>query len=336
MQLHNNEYATFCNCTGTPPWPGMVRLNTAGQNQYFVCRECGAICEHLRRPDGSVIEVRWHEAGRPNDLPAIIIKQARSVVERVEPEMVTIPAGEFLMGSTDADLDAMLENCSDSKREWYSGEQPQHIVYLPDYAIAKTPVTNAQYKTFIRATGHSMPRHWENGRPPFGAEDYPVVAVSWHDGMAYCRWLAEITGKPYSLPSEAQWEKAARGTDGRLYPWGDEFDSGKCNCSEAVTGHTTPVEAYAQGASPYGVLDMVGNVWEWTRSIYKEYPYTLEDGREDLVEGRRALRGGAFYYSRYDVRCAFRSSYKPDARHDLIGFRPVISPPSTNEKRMNE
>ncbi len=326
MQPDNRHSNPFCNCTGAPPWPGMVKLSANATHRYYVCRECGAVCEEVCRPDGAVAEVRWHAADRRDALPASIVGQMQNVLEQIEPEMILVPAGEFLIGCSNADIDAILADCHDCKREWYTAEQPQHVLDLPAYYIAKTPITNAQYKIYTKSSGHSLPQHWQDGRPPFDRDDHPVVGVSWHDGMAYCRWLANVTGKPYHLPTEAQWEKAARGMDGRAYPWGNTFDASRCNCSERGEYNTTPVETFAQGASPYGALDMVGNVWEWTQSIYKEYPYNAGDGREDFgANGRRVLRGGAFCYNRYDIRCTFRSSYRPKDAHTLIGFRVVFA-----------
>jgi len=229
-----------------------------------------------------------------------------------EPEMVLIPAGDFLMGS-DPSVDKYARD----------DEQPQHTLYLPDYYLAKTPVTNAQYAAFVEATTyHRQPGGWEHGKPPSGKEDHPVVWVSWHYAVAYCNWLAEVTGRPYRLPSEAEWEKGARGTDGRIYPWGNQWDAKRCNTREGGKGDTTPVGAYPQGASPYGLLDMAGNVWEWTRSIHKSYPYDPDDGREDLeAEGDRVLRGGAFRNRRWYVRCACRIRYY---RGWYFGFRVCV------------
>jgi formylglycine-generating enzyme required for sulfatase activity len=238
-------------------------------------------------------------------------------VQPFEPEMILIPAGEFLMGSDPSvDKDAM------------DLEQPQHTLYLPDYYMARTPVTNAQYAAFVEATGDERPRHWEGGKPPGGKEDHPVVNVSWNDAVAYCNWLAEVTGKPYRLPSEAEWEKGARGSDGRIYPWGNQWDAERCNSKEGGEGDTTPVGAYPEGASPYGLLDMAGNVWEWTRSVYKDYPYDPADGREDLeASGDRVLRGGAFDRDARRVRCAARLREFPHPRFWGNGFRVVLVAP---------
>jgi len=233
-----------------------------------------------------------------------------------EPEMILIPAGEFLMGS-DPQED---KNARDD-------EQPQHTLYLPDYYIAKTPMTNAQYAAFVQATGYKTPRHWKNRKIPKGKDLYPVVHISWDDAMAYCKWLAEDTGKPYTLPSEAEWEKAARGTDGRIYPWGNKFDKRKCNTIESAIDSTVPVGKFPQGASPYGVLDMAGNVWEWTRSQFKHYPYDPADGREDVsVLADRVVRGGAFlFYFEWNARCVHRYNRNPSSVGRAYGFRVMMA-----------
>ena len=241
-----------------------------------------------------------------------------------EPEWVEIPAGAFTMGSDKGN----------------SAEQPVHALSLPAYAIARVPVTNAQYLLFVTATGYSAPPHWRENRPPKGLESHPVVNVSWDDAMAYCRWLREVTGKPITLPSEAEWEKAARGgQDAWEYPWGDAFDRLRCNGKELGLGTTTPVGIFPDGASPYGVLDMSGNVWEWTRTIWGDwdgkdfqsvfrYPYEPEDGREDMRqkdERVRFLRGGAWWNDAPALRCAARSGDNPDFRYDYFGFRVCVS-----------
>jgi formylglycine-generating enzyme required for sulfatase activity len=232
-----------------------------------------------------------------------------------QPEMVPIPAGEFLMGSDPT-----------QDRDARDDEQPQHSLYLPDYYIARTPVTNAQYAVFLQATDHELPQLWRRARPLGGRDDHPVVGVSWHDAIAYCDWLSEVTGKPYCLPSEAEWEKGARGTDGRIYPWGDEWDPARCNTWEAGTGDTTPAGAYPAGASFYGLFDMAGNVLEWTRSLYRAYPYDPKDGREDLDSGsRRVLRGGSFLDVAKLVRCACCIRDVPSNRDGVKGFRVCIA-----------
>jgi formylglycine-generating enzyme required for sulfatase activity len=241
-----------------------------------------------------------------------------------EPELVHIPAGEFLMGS-DPEKD---KNASPD-------EEPQHRLHLPDYYIAKTPVTNAQYAVFAKAT--------DRRTPPAGKEHHPVVNVSWRDAMAYCQWLAEATGKAYRLPSEAEWEKAARGTDGRIWPWGNEPpDKNRCNFNHNVDD-ITPVGQYSpQGDSPYGCVDMAGNVWEWTLSLWGrnweesdfKYPYDPTDGREDLKASNdilRVLRGGAFNIDVRYVVCACRDGDYPDDWDDFIGFRLCVAPSDASD-----
>ncbi|HEX6819078.1 MAG TPA: SUMF1/EgtB/PvdO family nonheme iron enzyme [Ktedonobacterales bacterium] len=135
----------------------------------------------------------------------------------------------------------------------------------------------------------------------------------WHDAVAYADWLARQTGQPWRLPSEAEWEKAARGADGRIYPWGDSFDKARCNTSEGRNGPmTAPIGTYPTGASPYAAQDMAGNVWEWTSSIYKAYPYTPHDGRERLDStANRVLRGGSWHLGGAYARAAYRGGAQP-------------------------
>jgi hypothetical protein len=148
-------------------------------------------------------------------------------------------------------------------------------------------------------------------------DDHPIVNVSWHDAIAYCDWAGA------RLPTEAEWEKAARGVDGRKYAWGNEWDAGKCNNWEAGLKQTTPVGSYPQGVSPYGVHDMSGNVLEWCSSLFKPYPYRA-DGRENLnAEGSRVLRGGSWLTTPIFVRVAIRFWNAPDFRNYIVGFRCV-------------
>jgi formylglycine-generating enzyme required for sulfatase activity len=249
-----------------------------------------------------------------------------------------IPAGPFAMGG-----------------DSFDDEKPWCDVDLPLFYIALYPVTYSQYDAFIKDTGHEPPKAmlddeqpyvWhEDGYPPKRANQ-PVVLVSWHEAMAYCHWLTgklrdwKDTPEPLgillrekrweiTLPSEAEWEKAARGDkDRREYPWGDSFEAARCNCFETNLKDMTPVGIFPEGRSPYEVLDMAGNVLEWTRSQYKEYPYDLNDGREDLEAGDdvpRVLRGGSFIGNRHSVRCAFRGWKSTHSRSGL-GFRVVVSP----------
>jgi formylglycine-generating enzyme required for sulfatase activity len=227
-------------------------------------------------------------------------------------ELILIPAGDFSMGSSRGAKD----------------EAPLHKVYVDAFYIAKYPITNARYERFVEAIGHSPLPHWRGPTIPTEKEDYPVVNVTWYESCAYCQWLAEETGQVARLPTEAEWEKAARGTDMRLYPWGAQFDVDKCNVLDSGLRRPTPVGQYSpQGDSPYGVCEMSGNVWEWTHSIYKPYPYRADDGREDPeAEGPRVLRGGSFGSGRDFARVSSRFAYQPD-EHSFYGdngFRIVM------------
>jgi formylglycine-generating enzyme required for sulfatase activity len=232
-------------------------------------------------------------------------------------EFVRVPAGKFIMGSKD-----------DNK--WASSdEKPQHTVEIPyDYGIARYPVTNKEFARFVEATQHkhTWVSDWKSKL------DHPVVNVTWQDAMDYCKWLnerlhAEIRDGEIRLPTEAEWEKAARGERGNEWPWGNEWDSTKCNSSEGGKHDTTPVGAYSpQGDSPYGAADMAGNVLEWCHSLFRSYPYKADDGREqESGSDLRVLRGGSWYYGRGSARCAFRLKYFPDDWVSNVGFRVVVS-----------
>jgi len=258
----------------------------------------------------------------------------------VFPKMVGIPAGPFLMGVPLTD------------QSFLNDAKPQHTIDMPAYRIGRYPITNTQFGAFIKATAyrttaeregfgyaHSqmtlLPVIGASWQHPMGLnsgiegkDDHPAVQVSWHDAIVYCNWLSEVTGQLYRLPTEAEWEKAARGTDGRTYPWGNEFDPTKLNANEVMLAYTTPVDQFSPaGDSPFGVADMAGNVWEWCSSLYKPYPYGAGDGREDLrAEARyRMLRGGAFGMTSRFVRCADRFRFEPDGRSASGGFRVAAS-----------
>jgi formylglycine-generating enzyme required for sulfatase activity len=243
-----------------------------------------------------------------------------------EPDWITVPAGEFWMGSDAADADA-LEN-----------EKPAHRLHLPEFQVAPTPVTNAQYLLYIQSMDATPPPSWEDGQPPKDKLGHPVVDVSWYEARQYCQWLSRMTSKPICMPSEEEWEKAARGDqDKRVYPWGDAFDALKCNSGELGLAKTTPVGIFPNGASPYGCLDMSGNVWEGTRSLWGEdlvtptsrYYYGAKDewGNLELFGIPCVLRGGPFHGHRRDVRCAARW-LNTVVRGGNIGFRVMVLPSS--------
>jgi formylglycine-generating enzyme required for sulfatase activity len=250
---------------------------------------------------------------------------------------VEIPGGPFLMGS-DPTRDPQT----------YAAERPQHSVTLPTYYIARFPVTVAQFGAFVESTGY-MPRDMDSLRD---GPTRPVRWISWHEALRYCEWLTETlrawpeTPEPLAtllrrgdqagglwrltLPSEAEWEKAARGVDGRIYPWGGELTANHANYHETGIGTTSAVGCFPLGASPYGVEEMSGNVWEWTRSASdRDYPYEPLGGRERLDAGdkvARVLRGGSFYNEARLVRCGVRFPNDPYLRYWLNGFRVVLCP----------
>ncbi len=230
-----------------------------------------------------------------------------------ELDFVRIAAGPFLMGSTDENPLA------------HPNEKPQHVVDIPyDYWLSRLLVTNEQYAAFIRDGEHPV-NGWEKKR------NHPVVNVSWDDCMAYCKWLqnrmrAQLPpGAVVRLPTEAEWEKAARGMDGREWPWGNQFDISKCDMDERGRGGASPAGAYSpQGDSPYGCADMAGSAWEWTHSKLKPYPYRADDGREDEQGGPRVIRGGAFPFDHGRARCAYRGRHLPIYLWPHYGFRVAV------------
>jgi formylglycine-generating enzyme required for sulfatase activity len=200
-------------------------------------------------------------------------------------EMVEIPAGTFAMGSADSEADR--------------DEQPVARVFVDTFWIDKVEVTNRRYHRCVEAGQCTVP---VGGDPAEQARaEQPVTILSWRQAEAYCRWAGK------RLPTEAEWEKAARGPDGRRYPWGDAFDHERANAG--YTLGLGPVGRHPAGASPYGVLDMAGSVWEWTSSLYRPYPYDASDGREDPeARGARVNRGGSWYYAAWYVRTTYRAT----------------------------
>ncbi len=242
--------------------------------------------------DGTHVEGGIHFHAPPPPVPSPsqpeterykVLSPDRIVWKKDGKEMVRVPAGKFLYGR------------KKKERE------------LPEFWIDKTPVTNGEYACFVAATSHKPPKHWKGKTSPKGIVDHPVVNVSWHDAKAYAAWAGKF------LPTEEEWEKAARGTDGRVYPWGNQKPTDRlCNFDNSGGG-TTPVGKYSpQGDSPYGCVDMAGNVWDWT---------------ESKAGGRRVLRGGSFITPANDVRCAFGFTLRlnPFYRHWNLGFRVVVA-----------
>jgi len=226
-----------------------------------------------------------------------------------EPQTIIIPAGSFWMGS-------------DAGQGIPNYESPRHEVFVPEFRMGKTPVTNSQYEEFVRDMHRSVAPEmgWDGQKVPVGAEKLPVVGVTFYEAVAYCDWLSKKTNRKYALPTEAQWEKACRGGANSVYPWGDEVDSERSNHSQASI---CEVEFYPE-QNDYGVFDMVGNVRQWTCTVWGEkriapdaryaYPYK-EDGRNDLNASkqlRRVVRGSAMKDDVKWLRCSARSGQAPD------------------------
>jgi formylglycine-generating enzyme required for sulfatase activity/acetyl esterase/lipase len=250
-------------------------------------------------------------------------------------DYVYVPAGRFRMG--------------DDSNEGLARERPAHVVDLDAYYIARLEVTNRDWGKFRDDPGYDDPKFWPNGRVmprdqiPYwtqannhgggtpGSDDYPVIGVNWDAATAYCAWLSAKTGQRYRLPTEAEWEKAARGTDARRYPFGDRIDRSHANYVGAQAYDTVmPVGSFAAGASPYGALDMAGNALEWTQDWYDRDYYSVSPRKNPqgpATGAYRVVRGGSFFVEEFELRTTARSSAWPSFKaYRMIGFRPVREP----------
>ena len=243
-------------------------------------------------------------AGQSTPIPQSVTPEVGSspltpVADKPE-GMVFVPGGTFKMGRDDGD----------------EFESPAHEVTVKPFYIDQTELTNEAYQRFIQATGRQAPTHWVKGLIPEGHEKFPVVNVSWADADAYARWANK------RLPTEAEWEFAARGTDGRAYPWGNDWKKEYANAGRGKEGAPVATGRYAFGASPYGALDMCGNVWEWTASDFEDYPG--KKGSSILAEAKlKVIRGGAFDVAPKRATATYRGAISPDRVPDKTGFRCV-------------
>lgn len=260
------------------------------------CKQCHNVNDslHSKRTEGMLKE-------KPDDLVH------RSSLQ-IKHSMVVIPAGSFLMGSNDRLPD----------------EGPEHTVTLPAYWIDKYEVTNRQYKVFNDALSRRSPEHFSNRQYPEGKADHPVTFVSWDDANAYCHWAG------LRLPTEQEWEKAARGVDGRMFPWGNIFEVERANtpqrwANKGEQGDTLPVGSFEKGKSPYGLHDMSGNVWEWVASWYQPHPGN-NSASESYGERYRILKGGSWWDCSF-YRCGIsapvfnRSFFSAKVKNASFGFR---------------
>lgn len=319
-----------------------VRTHALAQYLDELRLEQRAVTSHIERATSPAEQVRLqrriHELA--DELTRVeALQPARAVPPLITvkanlppwvPTLVKVSAGPFLMGSSDTDKQADHD------------EKPQHTLTLPDYWIGKTPVTNAQFRPFVEGDGYTnraywteagwqwresdkiiKPRYWDD--PTWNGDDYPVVGVGWFEAVAYCRWLTAQTGHTFRLPSEAEWEKAARGPNGRIWPWGNRWEAGRCNSAEAGIKKTSPVGQFPGGASPYGAFDMAGNVWEWCASKHdKRYRYKQEDEWAEAYvkqDDLRRRRGGAYWNDQKVVRVSSRDNVNPRSRFIDYGIR---------------
>ncbi len=278
------------------------------------------------RAAGEDIAIHEQNEERKNQSAGYTVAEADALLTREQwqelESSVLIPAGKFLMGTDLKTTDA--------------ASRPQHTVNLKAYRIDKYLVTNAQYARFVAATGHRPPSDWKNGKIQQGVLLYPVTLVNWYDAAAYAKWASK------RLPTEAEWEKAARGTDGRRWPWGNEMDPSRLNTYYNV-GSATNVTAYAKGASPYGVFDMAGNVDEWVEDDF--LPYKGTDATSDVFQGKvarvldaqdralkiadmvpvnrqyKVLRGGSWKGDPFSTASYHRDYAWPNFASDFYGFR---------------
>jgi len=333
--------ATFVTCVALAMIFGVAHVVDLGSTRMAQMRNKATYDltnEHTKiRAAGE--EIYNHSKHEANEVPVEKITQLD--VDTILPPqtwkeietMITIPKGEFTMGTDDKLAD--------------SQNKPAHKVMLPDYQIDKYLVTNAQYARFLVAKNYRPPLDWKNGVMPAGKALYPVTMVSWFDARAYCEWAGK------RLPSEAEWEKAARGTDARRWPWGNNMDNKRINTYYNV-GSSTPVTTYKNGVSPYGIYDMAGNVSEWTNDDFA--PYKGTNASSDVFKPKKVVantaadremkvadlqiidakfkvrRGGSWKSDPFSTATYHRNFSLPNYASDFFGFRCAKDSPEGNNK----
>ncbi len=295
-------------------------------------------CGRCHGPDGTGPQVNMaqgtcaechagdHAAGLSTVADAEDHAQAAPAKALDTARMARIPAGETLIGNEGREITEGKGNLD---------ETPEHQVFVEGFYIDLYEVTNARYRQFTDATGHRQPRHWKGGQIPEGKSAHPVVYVSWFDAVDFCQW----EGK--RLPTELEWEKAARGPEGFVFPWGNKFSLDKANspqrwASKREGGGTLPVGSFEDGKSPHGLYDMAGNVWEWTASWYLPYPDN-QFSNSHYGHKNRVLRGGS-WYDCLSYGCGLsapsynRSRFTPKIRNNSFGFRCAATPPAPTKE----
>jgi len=255
-----------------------------------------------------VVQIKSRQQDVDQQVDALEQARMELLPETNKRRMIHIPGGPFTMGGDDEDAP--------------DNERPSHLVHISSFYMDTYPVTNQDYREFVNCTGQTTPIHWQRGTYPTGLARHPVVNVSWYDAKAYADWMDA------RLPTEAEWEKAARGTDERLYPWGIRFvDGERCNSNNMV-GTTLPVDEFPLGRSSYGIWDMSGNVYEWCADYYEESYYRFSPASNPKgPEGgqERVIRGGFFGETRPNVRSTHRNSVAETQTRETVGFRLAIS-----------
>jgi formylglycine-generating enzyme required for sulfatase activity len=279
----------------------------------------------------------------------------QSRFDALNPEMVTVPAGPFLMGSDPREIRQLSRTARGSRSEWYKREQPSHSHNIPAYAIGRFPVTVQEFADFMEDGGYRHQELWsaqgwqwrvdyQITAPEFWHDPnwtrnphLPIVGISWYTASAYTNWLAAHNGVPFRLPTESEWEKAARSSDGRRYPWGNRWEPAYCNVAQqSIDTWDAPAEQNdstlnavgqfsPQGDSPFGCADMAGNIWEWCQSPLRRYPLNAEHRSEADSTEQQIVRGGSWYHGPDDARCAARYCYFPQGRDNVVGFRLALS-----------
>lgn len=333
QQLIRRRYvgATFVTCIVLSLVGGTIHVLELGANRMHDMRDKADIDldnehDHIRAAGEELFRQVDFEFGVQNHVSYTVAEAAALLTSEQWKEldqMIEIPAGEFLMGT--------------DRKQSNAHNRPQHRVHTDTYKIDKYPVTNAQYARFVAATGYRPPLHWKDGKIPKGEEMHPVTMVSWTNASDYAKWAGK------RLPTEAEWEKAARGSDGRRWPWGNQMDATRLNTYYAV-GSTTPYNAYPEGASVYGVVDMAGNVNEWTADNFMPYegstaPASLFKARraeaprsgegkatsmaefKETEERYKVLRGGSWKSDPFSTATYHRNYAWPHFASDFFGFR---------------
>jgi len=247
----------------------------------------------------------------------IELSEDRLIVSQPDEGMVLIPEGSFMMGSSKEDIEWVVHTFNSASRKWYQDETPKQKIYLKSYYIDKLEIINAKYKAYMQSTGKPAPKFWDN--PRFNKPEQPVVGVNFDEAVEYCLWVGK------RLPNEAEWEKAARGWDARRFPWGDEPNPTLANIRglKDQYRYTSPAGIYVNGKSPYGVMDMAGNVWEWTSEWYLPYPNN-ENTNEMFGQTLKVVRGGSWNSNMDLARAAIRGKALPKQKQNYIGFRCVM------------